>query len=304
MNATEEFHYRLPRRLGAWRPGSHPASSLGAGQEFVSHMSLYDRPDPRRLDLRASLRDIRGDWLIRVNRQRAAVPVYVIVDVSASMGFGAGAPASRGDPAGEHDRRDPGSRKTKLQVVADFVEALGQSAFRVGDALGMSAFDSAERMDLFMPALMSRGTGALMASLLRTCAASGRGVDGLGDVALRYAGRSGLIFLASDFHWPLERLEPVLDAFAHAYVVPIVVWDPAEVQPPRQAGLVPLWDVETGSQRTLWMRPNLRARWIEAVEARRADLATRFASRNIRPFHMVGAFDGEAMSRYFFEATA
>ena len=80
-------------------------------------MSLYDRPDPRRLDLRASLRDIRGDWLVRVNRQRAAVPVQVIVDVSASMGFG--------------------SPRPKLQVVADFVEALGQSAFRVGDALGM-----------------------------------------------------------------------------------------------------------------------------------------------------------------------
>src|SRR5215467_4482774 len=116
MADVAEFHYRLPRRLGAWRPGSHPASSLGAGQEFVSHMSLYDRPDPRRLDLRASLRDIRGDWLIRVNRQRAAVPVYVIVDVSASMAVGSHVP--------------------KLHVVADFVEALGQSAFRVGDAVG------------------------------------------------------------------------------------------------------------------------------------------------------------------------
>ena len=85
MSMPVEFHYRIPRRLGAWRPGSHPATTLGAGQEFVSHMSLYDRPDPRRLDLRASLRDVRNDWLIRVNRQRAAVAVQVIVDVSASM---------------------------------------------------------------------------------------------------------------------------------------------------------------------------------------------------------------------------
>src|SRR5512141_1812863 len=107
MSAVQEFHYRLPYRVGSQRPGSHPASSLGAGQEFVSHMSLYDRPDPRRLDLRASLNDIRGDWLIRVNRQRAAVPVQVMVDVSASMGFGA--------------------PRSKLQIVADFIEALGQS---------------------------------------------------------------------------------------------------------------------------------------------------------------------------------
>ena len=57
MGAPQEFHYRLPYRVGGWRPGAHPGTRLGAGQEFVSYMSLYDRPDPRRLDLRASLRD-------------------------------------------------------------------------------------------------------------------------------------------------------------------------------------------------------------------------------------------------------
>ena len=50
----QEFHYRLPRRGRGWRQGSHAGSSLGLGQEFVSHRRLYDWPDPRRLDLRAS----------------------------------------------------------------------------------------------------------------------------------------------------------------------------------------------------------------------------------------------------------
>ena len=31
-----------------------------------------------------------------------------------------------------------GAGKTKLEVVADFIEALGQSVFRAGDALGMT----------------------------------------------------------------------------------------------------------------------------------------------------------------------
>ena len=159
MDAAAEFHYRLPRRLGAWRAGSHPATSLGAGQEFASHASPYDRPDPRRLDLRASLRDLRGDWLVRVNRQRAAVPVHTIVDVSASMAFG--------------------SPRPKLQRIADFVEALGRSAFRVGDALGMAAFDERERMELLVPAMRSRGTGTLMATLLRDCVARGSGAGGV-----------------------------------------------------------------------------------------------------------------------------
>ena len=75
MRAPQEFHYRLPTRARGHRPGSHPGLTIGAGQEFVSHVSLYERADPRRLDLRASLRSLRQEWLVRVNRQRAGVAV-------------------------------------------------------------------------------------------------------------------------------------------------------------------------------------------------------------------------------------
>ena len=284
MSALQEFHYRLPHRVGGQRPGTHPGASLGAGQEFVSHANLFDRPDPRRLDLRASVRNVGGDWLVRVHRQRAGVPVHVIADVSASMAFGA--------------------RKTKLQVVADFVEALGQSAFRVGDPLGMRAFDAVERDDLFMPALLGKGTGSVMAAMLRTCETRSGGIAGLEDVAMHFSGRRGLIFLLSDFHWPIGSLVTVLDFFAHAYLVPMIVWDPAEIEPPRSNAIAALRDAESGVRRTLWLRAELRGQWRAAVAQRRAELDRAFIARGIRPFHVSGAFDGEALSQYFFEAAA
>ena len=284
MNEPREFHYKLPRRAAGWRPGSHPGSSLGAGQEFVSHVSLYNRPDPRRLDLRASLRDLRGDWLVRVNRQRVSVPVYVIADVSTSMSFGA--------------------RQSKLRIAADFVEALSQSAFRVGDALGMLAFDATERMDLYVPALLSRGIGTLMATALASCKGSAGGISGLEECAQRLAGSQGLIFLVSDFHWPLDRMSAVLDPLAHAYIVPMVIWSAAETEPPAQNALLALRDAESGGHRTLWARPKLRARWREAVAKRRAELERIFTERGIRPFYLNGGFDSEALSRYFYEVAA
>jgi uncharacterized protein (DUF58 family) len=284
MNQSHEFHYRVPRRSAGWRPGSHPGSSLGAGQEFISHGRLYDWPDPRRLDLRASLREVRGDWLVRINRQRVSVPVHLIADVSSSMRFG--------------------QHRSKLEVVADFVEALAQSAFRLGDSLGMIAFDRHEREDLFVPALVSRGAGALMATALRRCEGSAGGIEGLEEAALKLAGRGGLVFLASDFHFSLDRLDQVLDLLAPAFIVPMIVLDPAEMDPPQHDGLLAVQDAETGARRTLWLRASVRIRWREAVERRRLELDGLFATRGIRPFRVCGTFDGEALSRYFFELTA
>jgi len=284
MDAPQEFHYRVAGRVSGQRPGSHPGLSVGVGQEFVKHISLYDRPDPRRLDLRASLRTLNSDWLVRANRQRAGITVRALVDVSASMSFG--------------------SVRPKLHVVADFVESLGMSAFRVGDAVGMMAFDQAERADLFIPARVSRGMGTIMSAALRSVTGRRNATerDGLEAIAAHLAGQQGLIFLISDFHWPLPRLNNVLDLLAHAGVVPVVVWDRAEIEPPDRNALATLRDAESGARRTLWVRPKLRRRWHQAVAARRAEIDDFFAARAIRPFYMESTFTADAMSRYFFEA--
>lgn len=281
---VQEFHYRLPHRSAGARPGSHPGSSLGAGQEFVSHMNLHDRPDPRRLDLRASLRSITGDWLVRVNRQRVGVAVQALVDVSASMAFGA--------------------RRRKIDLAADFVESLAHSAFRVGDALGLRAFDHAERADLTIPATLSRGLGSVMADSLRHCDTAPGGIEGLEDVVQQMVGREALVFIVSDFHWPLDRLGAVLDLLSHAFVVPMVLWDAAETEPPHIDAIAPLRDAETNVRRTLLLRPKLRTQWRDAVAERREALNALFAAHDLRPFWLTGRFDADALSDYFMEACA
>lgn len=283
MAEEQEFRYRSPHRVGGWRTGSHEGTGPGTGPEFVAHLRLYDRPDPRRLDLRASLASLQSEWLVRVNRQQAAMTVRLLVDVSASMRFGA---------------------PSKLEVVAGFARALGRSAFRVGDALGMAAFDRAERPDLRIAARRHRGMGEMLASLLLQSRGGAGGMAGLREAATLLAGRSGIVFLASDFQWPLAGLDEVLDALAPAHVVPIVVWDPAEVEPPATDGLATLRDAESGRSRTLWLRPALRTRWREAVRQRRAALDRLFGAHRLRAFYLQGGFDAQALSNHLCEVEA
>ncbi|TAN51142.1 MAG: hypothetical protein EPN21_07340 [Methylococcaceae bacterium] len=52
--------YRVPWRYGGFRPGIHASRHAGSGQLFQRLAGLLDYPDPRRLDLRASLTDLGG----------------------------------------------------------------------------------------------------------------------------------------------------------------------------------------------------------------------------------------------------
>ncbi|MEE9320034.1 MAG: hypothetical protein V3U76_06270 [Granulosicoccus sp.] len=308
-----EFHYKLPGIPGGNRPGAHRSQSLGAGLAFATHVRLFDQPDPRRLDLRASLRDTRREWLVRANRQRSSVTLQAIVDVSASMHFG--------------------SVCNKLAVVADFIEALGYSAFRHGDAVSLMAFDHQLRDDLYIPVRSGRGVGQDMSAVLRACVTEkdragvggatisrisanfrsrGRAandddhdkiISALTACAERAASHRGLVFLVSDFHWPLERLTAVLDRLAHAFVVPIVVWDPAETEPPARGHWLSVRDAESGVQRNLWLRDTTRASWRSNVKRRRDQIESLFSARGLYPFYIEGHFDAEQLSQYFFEKT-
>ena len=82
-----EFVYRIRWRPQSMRPGAHTSQRSGMGQLFSGYASLLDHPDPRRLDLNASVRDPYGMLYTRVFRQRAAIPVMLLVDRSASMRF-------------------------------------------------------------------------------------------------------------------------------------------------------------------------------------------------------------------------
>jgi hypothetical protein len=144
----------------------------------------------------------------------------------------------------------------------------------------------------------------MMASMLEACDTRAGSAAGLEQAAVRIGGRSALVFIVSDFHWPLDRLTAALDILSPACVTPLVLWDPAEVEPPADGGLLFLRDVESGAARTLWMRPKLRSEWRARVAQRRAELDRVCAARDVRPFYVVGEFEGDALSQYFLEAAA
>ena len=279
----DEFHYQLSWRPRGYAPGHHRGARSGSGQEFVGHVPLLAAPDARRIDVRATLCDLFGSWLVRTHLQRTDIRVFLVADLSASMGV-----------AGSH---------SKMDTLADFAASVAYSAHRTGDRYGFLGFDIAVRRDPYLAPTRARGAGLELADRLRSFVPDGRGAEGLLSVPDHLGPQRALVFLVSDFHFPMPLLDQALQQLARHDVVPAVLWDRIESGPLPRFGITQLYDAEIGDRRTVLWRPALCVRWLQASARRREELTRCFFRHGRKALFVDRGFGADALTDYFFSGT-
>jgi uncharacterized protein (DUF58 family) len=273
-----EFQYHIPWRVRSGPLGRHPSSANGGGFEYHGSVPFASQPDARHWDVRATLADPFGQLMVKRFRERAAVPVWLLADVSASMGFA-----------------------NKIGRLAAFAEALAWSASRSGDPFGCLVCDAQIRPELSFGLSARKGLDEWRGHFEQFQPHVGRH-DGLLEAAWQLGRRRSLVFLVSDFHLPIEELEAVFQALSGHDVVPVVLWDSAEFEDLPKFGLVALQDPETGQVRRVLMRPALRKKISLQFAQRREALKRLCLAHGREPFFLTGAFEPDAMTRYFHPA--
>jgi uncharacterized protein (DUF58 family) len=281
MKTPAEILYRPRGRFRSNRVGAHASSAVGGVGVFRDQAPFLRYPDARRIDLHATLRDPFGETHVRRFEQRSAIDLYAIVDVSASMGF-----------VGAVDR---------FAVVYDICAALAFSATRIGDRFGLIAGGVGLSDDLFLPATRSRSAAMRAVERLGSIGPSGAHAGSLVGAAARLCGGRKLILLISDFRWPTPMARSVFDALAGHDVLPVVLVDSFELDPPRW-GLLELQDPETACARLMVLRPGLVDEWKEAEAKRREELIRLAAGRVRRPLFVEDAFDPSALCSRLMDA--
>ncbi len=281
---AREFNYRIGWRTRGRHPGRHASAERGVGMEFRGHAPLIAYPDPRRIDLRQTLRDPFDQVWVRIFNQRSAVPVHVVCDLSGSMGFS--------------------GRLRKLEVAAEITASAAWSAFRVNDPFGFVGFDDTVREDwLFTSSVKVHGAFEL-AERLAGHRPGPAGARGLCDASRFLSRERSLVLLVSDFHMPLNELEQGLSSLMRHHVVPLVLWDAAEYRNLPEFGVASVTDPETGAKRTLFLRRSYRERILQAFAERREVLLQLFMRCDMPPLFIEDGFEPDDLTEYFYQFMA
>ncbi len=276
-----EIHYKIPWRASGSYPGHHASLQKGGGLEFRSHVPLIDAPDPRRFDIRASLRDPFEQIRVRVYQQTSSISVYVIADLSASMSFE--------------------GLNSKRNVLADFVSCLSYSAYRTGDTFGFVGCTDKDSRPWVLQPTFNSAAGHEIAEQLSSTELRASNSEGLLNAAEQLRARRALVFLISDFHFPDALLEKVLASLAYHQVVPVVIWDRHEYENLPNFGIARVNDPETSQSRLMLMRPSLKNRIEQTFIQRREHLFELFGEYGLVPLLLQDGFNSDEVTHYFFK---
>ena len=304
------FLYHVHWRARSYHAGATLTRHAGSGSDFAGFSSLLACPDPRRIDVRASVRAVPPQWLVRTYLERAAIPVVAVVDVSASMRFGR--PQMH---TSAQDAQHPFKQHQAIQQqVTQLVAAIAWSATRHGDSFAMlaanhtlqpawqmlpgyqpaAAFEAASRAQRWWQQSAQPAADTLQES----AAAMPQAIKAIGP-------SRALVFLISDFYWPDDLLQATLAAAKGHDVVPLVLQDQSAFEDLPGFGWARLRDMEGAGERSWLLRPALHRQIRATAAQQRQQLQARLQGAGTRPpLWLKPDWQAEQLSRHLMETAA
>lgn len=276
--AAVDIPYRLAWRARSARAGAHRSSVNGSGGMFRDLTSLLDARDPRRIDLRQSLRDPFEAIHVRRFEQASSVGVVMLLDTSASMSFSGCC--------------------RKFELARQLAGTIGSSALRTGDAFSISGADTIIRPEVGQPPTRSRSALGECGRRLAAFRPTRAGSEGLVEAARRIGTRRCLVFLVSDFLMPASQTRRIFDALNPHDVIPVCLHDSAEMEALPEWGLVELADLESGRRRLVFLRPSLKAAWRKQTDEHRSTFRKIARSYGREPFEITDAVDWDRLGAH------
>ncbi|HWT21948.1 MAG TPA: DUF58 domain-containing protein [Solirubrobacteraceae bacterium] len=268
------------RRVQSLVPGDHLTPQVGSGTELALIRPYRPGDDVRFIDWNVTAR--MQEPHVRVHVGERAMTAWLVLDVSASMGFGT-------------------ALRRKADVAEGVALAIGHVATRRGNRLGVVAFgDHDERV--LRPRQGRLGLLGLLGELRRGVAAGVEGPAPDGDagptslsVAAEHvaalARARGLIIVVSDFRGARDWDGALRGLRARHGVLAVEIRDPRELELPAVGDLF-MTDPETGRQVVVnTNRKRVRQRFKAAAAADREAVAAALKAGGID--HLVLSTDGD-----------
>ena len=276
---AKPFEYVVPWKSASVQLGSHRGTQRGLGFEYRGNVNLVDYPDARRMDIRQTIVDPFEQVQVRQFNQESTTPIYVLSDLSSSMQFK--------------------GKARKLDKAMEIATAVANAAYQAGDLFSLIGYNDEVIDDYTLPLSRDLHQSKVTIAELQHYQTMRVGTEGITEAPNFLAQDRSLIFWISDFHMPLAVIEKAMAAMSAHQVIPIALWDDHEYKSLPKLGFSTMIDPETGLNRTVFFRKELKESFVAKFEQRTKDLDTLFLKYESPALFVDGDYNADVFTHYF-----
>ena len=247
LNQLDRFHLVVKKRVTSNYFGPRMSVATGRGLTFKEHRIYTPGDDIRLIDWRVFART--DDLYIKTFEEERNLVAHIIMDSSASMGFG--------------------SPITKFEYAAMLGVGFGYLAMRENEKMQFSTFN--EKLEVFQP---RKGMSQLASMVFHLNGTKTDGTSKLLDSLTQYRkliGSRAFLVLVSDFLVDINEVIEALYALGDQEVKIIQVLDPVE-KDLKYNGDFKLIDSETKSILRTYISPRLKVQYQQMLDDHAARL--------------------------------
>ena len=271
-----QFTYSISWRSRNNRYGNNLSSKIGNDFEYSGSKNFNDHPDLTRIDIKNSITDPYENIYVKTYNLNNPINLVVLCDISSSMFV---------------SKNNDAMMKALSKIIA-------KSAIDQGDRFGMICFnDSIENNYLLEPGnnfqYINKWIDGIIFDTNRNSS------NGIKKIDKYLPEEKSLVFLISDFHYSLKKIDRILGQLSNHHVIPIFISSEGEIRKMPNYGFRKFTDSELDLEHEVFLRPSVKDKILSDYEEMKIKIFNVFSKKHLKQIVINGDIDIETIQKYF-----
>ena len=271
-----QFTYSISWRSRNNRYGNNLSSKIGNDFEYSGSKNFNDHPDLTRIDIKNSITDPYENIYVKTYNLNNPINLVVLCDISSSMFV---------------------SKNNDVMMKA-LSKIIAKSAIDQGDRFGMICFnDSIENNYLLEPGnnfqYINKWIDGIIFNTNRNSS------NGINKIDKYLPEEKSLVFLISDFHYSVKKIDRILGQLSNHHVIPIFISSEGEIKKMPNYGFRKFTDSELDLEHEVFLRPSVKDKILSDYEEMKIKIFNVFSKKHLKQIVINGDIDIETIQKYF-----
>lgn len=273
---TAQFSYSVSWRSKNNSYGNNLSSKIGNDFEYSGSKNFNDHPDLTRIDIKNSITDPYENIFVKTYNLNNPINLIALCDTSSSMSV----------------------VKRNNLIIKDLSKLIAASAIEQADRFSMICYNDIITNNFMLEPgnnlqYINQWIDEVELNSSKSSSSAAKEIN-------KYLPKEkSLIFWISDFHYPLDKIEKILNDLSSHHVIPLFISSEDEIKRLPKYGFRKFIDSELDIEHEIFLRPSIKDKILNDYKDTKDKIFQVFSKKQLKQIVVNESVDIESIQKYF-----